>query len=622
MRMLSLLVAFLSLLQVYAQFHARCFSMPQCDNSNISVETCVTRDTVIPLDFNHGVMSLSVTGNFRLMDETSYIRILVKSAGNSEFLVYENYSILSDSMSGKFSRIGMESIALNKIIPCSLIIQIENAALTLDSVHLAKSIETEQEYARRSVLAQNGQSAYLAKQLNQNLIRQKKTWRAVDTHISRYTYEEKKALFGGFLPPLFGFEYYGSGVFVIPGTPLASSALEAKTNAIVNEWDWRNRHGKNWMTPVKKQGGCWSCWAFGAVGTLEAYINLYYNQLLNYDLSEQELISCSSSGDCSGGSARLAMRYIEEHGIVEEECFAYAAANVNCKNKCASPLEIVKVDSHVNISNVSEDSLKRLLFKAPVGISISKWGHAIVLAGYKTLHAGDIVSPASNDFDVIVVGDDSPLIGKTAWLIKNSWGSDTNWGEGGGYGYVVVDMAGLRNSYYLSGKVHSNIHADSDVNCEDADGDGYYFWGIGSKPSNCPSWVPDVPDGDDSDYQKDPIDNNGWLMDNAPNTKDTLYIKEDTTWGEHSFLHNHVCICEKASLTIKKHVKAYRDVAITIRPHATLIVDGGILEHVNIKAEKQSDIIIIGEGEIRSPVDSRFYLPTGGNLHMSSGKIK
>ena len=513
MRRISLLVfftVFLSLLQASAQFHARSFTMSGHGDSNIPVETPINCDTVIPLAFNRCIMSLSITGNFRLADETSYIRVLVKDTNNLEFLVYENYPVLSDSVFGSFSHIALESIALDKIIPRCLIIQVENAVLTLDSIHLTESEETEQEYARRSALTQKDQSSYIVKQLNRNLIKQKKTWSAAETHISRYTYEEKKALFGGSLPKLYGFEYYGGGVFVMPGTSLVPQKDKMATSSVVHEWDWRNRHGKNWMTPVKNQGGCWSCWAFGAVGTLEAYINLYYNKLLNYDLSEQELISCSSSGNCSGGYARLAMKYIEEHGIVEEDCFAYAAANVDCQNKCVSPLETVKVDAHVNISNVSEDSLKRLLFRAPVGISISKWMHAVVLAGYKTLHAGDIVSPAGNGMEAIVVDDDSPLVGQTAWLIKNSWGSDTDWGEGGGYGYIVVGMAGLRNSYYLSGKIHSNIYADSDIVCEDADGDGYYFWGIGPKPSDCPSWVPDTPDGDDSDYRKGPINNNGW----------------------------------------------------------------------------------------------------------------
>lgn len=77
-------------------------------------------------------------------------------------------------------------------------------------------------------------------------------------------------------------------------------------------WDWRNRHGANdpsspyfddddsgftgWITPIKNQAeptGCGSCSAFGTFGSFEAMINLYYNQHLDLDLSEQEQLSCN-----------------------------------------------------------------------------------------------------------------------------------------------------------------------------------------------------------------------------------------------------------------------------------------------------------------------------------------
>ena len=63
-------------------------------------------------------------------------------------------------------------------------------------------------------------------------------------------------------------------------------------------FDWRNFNGGDWMTVVKNQGSCGSCWSFAAVGVVEAQYNLLENNPdLDLDLSEQYLVSnCSGAG--------------------------------------------------------------------------------------------------------------------------------------------------------------------------------------------------------------------------------------------------------------------------------------------------------------------------------------
>ena len=52
--------------------------------------------------------------------------------------------------------------------------------------------------------------------------------------------------------------------------------------------------------PVRNQGGCGSCWAFGTVGPLESNILIHGGDAP--DLSEQYLVSCNSDGwGCGGG---------------------------------------------------------------------------------------------------------------------------------------------------------------------------------------------------------------------------------------------------------------------------------------------------------------------------------
>ena len=49
------------------------------------------------------------------------------------------------------------------------------------------------------------------------------------------------------------------------------------------------------------------------------------------------------------------------------------------------------------------------------------------------------------------------------------------------------------------------------------------------KPAHCPNWVPDTPDGDDSDYTKGPLDENGFPADIPSMIADSIiYITQDT----------------------------------------------------------------------------------------------
>ena len=61
--------------------------------------------------------------------------------------------------------------------------------------------------------------------------------------------------------------------------------------------DWRSKGAVN---PVKNQGRCGSCWAFGATVCVEAAHQIQTGELLS--LSEQQLVSCDTQCyGCQGG---------------------------------------------------------------------------------------------------------------------------------------------------------------------------------------------------------------------------------------------------------------------------------------------------------------------------------
>ncbi|MBU1855033.1 MAG: right-handed parallel beta-helix repeat-containing protein, partial [Nanoarchaeota archaeon] len=251
-----------------------------------------------------------------------------------------------------------------------------------------------------------------------------------------------------------------------------------------NNFDYRDFMGENWMTPIRDQDGCGSCWAHAAVGAVEGVINLYYNQHLNVDLSEQQLVSCPGwGGNCLGGLYWMALGSMISNFVVDEECFSYQASNVPC-DICENPEKTWLLSSLSSVYFVPQfyiNWLKGKLFEnGPGAMEVVSWNHAIVFAGF----------------------DENNKI-----IIKNSWGDD--WGDNG-YGVLEYD-------YYDMGFVFPVAPFSSpstNVFCSDNDNDGYCYWGKNDlpKPKNCPQTChtnSDI-DFDDADEAIGPL-RNVWI---------------------------------------------------------------------------------------------------------------
>ena len=603
---------------VLSQYTSKDFTF---DDSEKHVERVLSlsltnKDSIISYEDAHLVSGFFVSGKVVLYDSTqSYIRISIEDSYQNEYLVYENYPLLSDSKCS-FSKTGIETASLDNILVKKIKIETRHSSVQLDSIYFL--LENNTNGGMTSDRKRQLQCEYIAVLLNSRLMRDNKTWRAGVTDIAMMTYEEKKNLFGGKVPILYGLDYYKGGVFVMPGYEdvAATNGFSSRSAAYVQEWDWRNRHGKNWMTPIKNQGACGSCWAFSPIGTLEAYINLYFNQLLNYNLSEQDVLSCSGGGTCSSGYINDAFEYIKSSGSIPENCFVYSATDESCNNQCASPDDIVSFEQYNSVSH-NDTAIKNALLKNPISFGISSWSHFLVLAGYKQIQSGQYYFISSNSSDSVIILPNNPLIGHTAWLLNNSWG--TSWGNNG-YGYVAIDLSDAYGLYKIFGSVSSSILNENNIICEDADQDGYYFWGIGPKPANCPICCPDVPDGDDANPLVGELDGYGNPQPYSFPYESTI-INNNQTWNTNRTQCGSIIVTNNATLTVTATLTMNPSAKIILQDGGKLIVNGGSIINSTIEVNNSAKLQLLNDGMLYLKQRGNIEVLLGGEANLDYGRV-
>ena len=108
------------------------------------------------------------------------------------------------------------------------------------------------------------------------------------------------------------------------------AAAKAPAAGAPAAFDLRNVGGKNFITPVKNQGSCGSCVAFGSVATVEGTTRFKRNQPdLAIDLSEAHLFYCHGRNEgrrCNNGWwVPPALDAIKSIGVSDEACYPYTA---------------------------------------------------------------------------------------------------------------------------------------------------------------------------------------------------------------------------------------------------------------------------------------------------------
>ena len=360
------------------------------------------------LDDRIRLCGLSLTGTIVLPDKNSFVRILLQDKDGKEYLVLETNRVYNGTDTLHPSNYCEETKILPAIYPYQLLIFSEQSSINLSNITL--KVPKDEDAIKQSKIIgrykdffnkdKREQAEFIVKRINESNKKYNRLWRAEVTDLSLMQWEDKKKVLGidGRYCPT-GFEFYSSGIFEF-GEPESELTNSQNISQYVDSFDWRNRHGVNWMTPVKDQGTGNGCWAFAAIGVTEALTNLYFNQKIDCNLSEQEVISCSGCGSNSlGGYEGEALNWISSHGISEESSFPFSNSDEPCSNK-GSFTELITMSGTASVNNhrlYNNDSVKSALIKyGPLtsGYMYNNGryhGHAMTLVGYSVLHEGDTI---------------------------------------------------------------------------------------------------------------------------------------------------------------------------------------------------------------------------------------
>lgn len=265
--------------------------------------------------------------------------------------------------------------------------------------------------------------------LIKTLKKEQQRWTAKETWLNQLSRSELKAMMGA---------------------PSVNSDVEFYSDEADKLWaqlpktiDWRNKDGKNWVSPILNQGACGSCVAFAAIGTLETQINI--SSLipnLNVSLSMQQLFSCGGGVCGYGWYPESAAQFLKKSGVVDQSCMPYISGitgkDLACNQACPdAKSRVIKIADYKKPTTLfkSLNAVKKALLNGPLMTSMTiyedflTYGKGIYKHSKGRRLGGHAVS--------IVGYDDN----KKAFIIRNSWGVE--WGEAG-FAYMdYKDVSGI-----------------------------------------------------------------------------------------------------------------------------------------------------------------------------------
>ena len=193
---------------------------------------------------------------------------------------------------------------------------------------------------------------------------------------------------------------------------------------------------------VKDQASCGSCWAFSAVGAMEAAWFMATGERVS--LSEQEIIDCtwgtagrghdSANAGCDGGDSWTAVSYaVSVGGLAALRDYQYKGLDGYCRRDGTA--RAAGFRGWVGVPSLNESALMEAVYsRGPISVAMDASHES-----FRFYSSGVYAEPECEykagqlDHAVMLVGYGTSETEGDYWLVRNSW-SD-HWGDAG---YIKV----------------------------------------------------------------------------------------------------------------------------------------------------------------------------------------